>query len=85
MSIVFEWVLSKRDRLSQRTVSRIYLIYLHKIQKIISKSNLTLQFFFISPKYELPTVQRDHDGPEDEGIQKHHSMENEVIYNIYIF
>ncbi|CAG8684928.1 5648_t:CDS:2 [Funneliformis caledonium] len=28
------------------------------------------------PKYELPTVQRDHDGPEDDGTQKH-SMENE--------
>ena len=33
---------------------------------------------FISPKYELPTVQREHDGPEDEGTQKY-SMENEEV------
>lgn len=36
--------------------------------------------YFISPKYELPTVQRDHDGLEDEGIQKY-SMENEEVKN----
>jgi hypothetical protein len=44
-------------------------------------------YFSISPKYELPTVQREHDGPEDEGTQKY-SMENEevnFIYYYYIF
>lgn len=46
---------------------------------------------FTSPKYELPTVQREHDGPDDEGTQKY-SMENEevnlldfIYYYIYLY
>jgi hypothetical protein len=52
-------------------------IYTHKIYELV----LTL-FIFISPKYELPSVQRDHDGPEDEGTQKY-SIENEEVNYYY--